>query len=455
MIQPTSAAPDAATTIFNLPDYRVRSAVAGAFGRRRVTVESAIPPGCPGCGTVAARCKERRLQRLRDVPVAGPVDLVWAKRRWFCDEDAGKKKTFTEATGQVPKYARSTRRLKDALVSAVISSGRAVSETAAAYGISWWLVQEAVNGAAVTLPEVDKLAPRQLGIDEHRYRSVRFFQDPATKAWTRYEPWMSTIVDLDTGQVLGVVDGRDSAGVGNWLFDRPLAWRLAVQVVAIDPSAAFRKALRMWLPRAAVSVDHFHLTMLANNMITEVRQRLTQETKGRRGRAADPVWANRRLLLKGEGKLSDRARNRLATVFAVDDPTGKLEAAWQVKEQVRAMLRTGSLEDLAAAKIEPPRPRLKRTTPPSSRSKGPVGATATARTINRVSCLPVPPGRRHDTHLSRPFPTNREEPIKRMLSSQALALSVGDRCEVEFDSADRGGSGLQWYRQRIVYRFRA
>lgn len=31
-------------------------------------------------------------------------------------------------------------------------------------------------------------------------------------------------------------------GVGDWLFARPLEWRLAVQVAAIDPSAAFRKS---------------------------------------------------------------------------------------------------------------------------------------------------------------------------------------------------------------------
>ncbi|WP_458782225.1 transposase [Arthrobacter sp. D3-16] len=36
-------------------------------------------------------------------------------------------------------------------------------------------------------------------------------------------------------------------------------WRLSAQVVAIDPSAAFRKALRMRLSRTAVTVDHFHL----------------------------------------------------------------------------------------------------------------------------------------------------------------------------------------------------
>ena len=93
------------------------------------------------------------------------------------------------------------------------------------------------------LPDVDAMAPRMVGIDEHRFRSVRWFKEPGTQAWKRYEPWMTTIVDLDTGQVFGVVDGRDSKGVGEWLMARPLDWRLGVQVVAIDPSAAFRKAL--------------------------------------------------------------------------------------------------------------------------------------------------------------------------------------------------------------------
>ncbi|WP_425863800.1 transposase [Arthrobacter sp. TWP1-1] len=83
---------------------------------------------------------------------------------------------------------------------------------------------------------------------------------------------MTTIVDLDCGQVLGVVGGRDHTGVGAWLIQRPLDWRLGVHVMAIDPSAAFRIALRMWLPRTAVAVDHFHLVSLANQAETEVRQ---------------------------------------------------------------------------------------------------------------------------------------------------------------------------------------
>lgn len=332
--------------IFNLPEYRVLSAAVTALGLRRVVVESAgVVPGCPSCGVLSERVKDTRFQRLRDVPVAGSAVVLWRKRRFFCDEPACPRGSFTEATGQVPRRARSTARLLGALVDAVVASGRSAVEAAAAHGVSWWLVQKALDAAVATLPDVDALAPKRLGIDEHRYRSVRFFRTDESSPWMRVEPWMTTIVDLDTGQVLGIVDGRDSTGVGEWLFARPLAWRLGVEVVAIDPSAAFRKALRMWLPRTAVSVDAFHLVSLANQAVTEARQRLSQEVRGRRGRAVDPGWANRRLLLRGAETLSDRAVARLRTVFDTDDPTGQLKAAWEAKEQLRALLSSGSLEE--------------------------------------------------------------------------------------------------------------
>jgi hypothetical protein len=64
----------------------------------------------------------------------------------------------------------------------------------------------------LVLPDVGGTVVRCLGIDEHRYRSVRFFRTP-TRAWRRFEPGgtsrlhgrISTVVDITTGQVLGVV----------------------------------------------------------------------------------------------------------------------------------------------------------------------------------------------------------------------------------------------------------
>lgn len=350
MIESTRLPRDAASLIFNLPDYRVTDAVDLPDGGRRIEVESTDPPGCPDCGVVAGRVHSRRRQRLRDVPIAGAVEVVWVKRRWFCDESVCARGSFTEWTEQVPRRARSTARLRAALVTAVIDSGRAASETARAHRVSWWLVQAALLAAVVLLPDVDTLPVTRIGIDEHRYRSVRFFREPSG-GWRRFEPWMSTIVNIDTGQVLCVVDGRDSAAIGAWLADRGQAWRDGVEVVAIDPSAAFRKALREQLPCAAVSVDPFHLVKLANDMLTAVRQRLTRDQHGRRGRLADPSWANRRLLLRGADSLSERGWARLNAVFHHDDPTEELGAAWGVKEHVRMLLNAGSLEEAFEAKM--------------------------------------------------------------------------------------------------------
>jgi len=55
---------------------------------------------------------------------------------------------------------------------------------------------------------------------------------------------------------------------------------------------------RCWLPQAAVAVDQFHLVLAANPAVTKVRQRVTREHLGRRGRRTDPAWVNRRHLLR-------------------------------------------------------------------------------------------------------------------------------------------------------------
>lgn len=73
MFEPTGSLRDAASTIFNLPDYRVIDAVDLPDGVRRVVVESTAPPGCPACGVISVRVHSRRRQVVRDVPVGGPV----------------------------------------------------------------------------------------------------------------------------------------------------------------------------------------------------------------------------------------------------------------------------------------------------------------------------------------------------------------------------------------------
>jgi len=351
LFEPTGSRRDAASVMFNLPGYRVIHAVDLPLGGRRVKVEPVdLADGCPACGVVSSRVHAWTEQRVRDIPHAGEVEVVVRKTRMVCAEPACPRRTFTPATEQLPARARCTTRLRTAVLDAVIDSGRAVAEVAQDFGVAWWTVQATVNVAVVSLPSVDNLHVRRLGIDEHRYRRVRWYRDDVG-GWRRVEPWMSTIVNADCGQVLGIVDGRDSAAVGGWLAERSQAWRDRVEVVAIDPSAAFKKAITEQLPNAKVSVDPFHLVQLANQAVTKVRQRLVRDREQRRGRKIDPAWANRTLLLRGYDTLSKRARARLDTVFASDDPTQELSAAWGVKEQLRRLINVDTIDHARTEKM--------------------------------------------------------------------------------------------------------
>jgi hypothetical protein len=91
------------------------------------------------------------------------VQVIWSKQRYFCDEESPRK-DFFDATAEVSRRARSTRRLWNGLVSVVITD----SGPAAARGVSWRLVQPALNMAATRLPDVNGPRPRMLGIDEHQ-----------------------------------------------------------------------------------------------------------------------------------------------------------------------------------------------------------------------------------------------------------------------------------------------
>ena len=122
----------------------------------------------------------------------------------------------------------------------------------------------------------------------------------------------------------------------------PQAFRAGIEVVVIDPHAGYAAAVRTALPDAVIAVDHFHLIMLANKTVTAVRQRVTRDLLGRRGRKIDPTWANRRLLLRGRERLSAAGLARMWNGCVDHDPTGQILSAWIAKEELRALCATAA-----------------------------------------------------------------------------------------------------------------
>jgi transposase len=141
--------------------------------------------------------------------------------------------------------------------------------------------------------------------------------------WRRTDPWETGFVDITGDQaLLGQVDGRTGAAVKAWLASRTEQFRAGVEVVVIDPQTGYAAAVRAALPDAVIAVDPFHLIMLANTMVTAVRQRVTRDLLGRRGRTIDPTRANRRLLLRGRERLSPAALARMWNGCIDNDTTG-------------------------------------------------------------------------------------------------------------------------------------
>ena len=335
---------DATSLLYDLPGFRVVSVDSTPLGVRQVVIMGvAQEHGCPRCGVlIGGRPYDFRDSRVKDLPVGHRrIEVVWRKRRYRCGELACTQRVFTERSEQIPPRHRLTGRLRARLEQAASYSARALSDVATEYGVSWWSVQHSlvVTAAARTPAELPPV--RMLGLDETRARSMRWNFDPEISRWRLSDPWMTSFVDLDVGRpgwLLGLMPGRSGATVTEWLSARPQAWRDGVEVVALDPSAPFAAAIRRLLPQAIMVVDHFHLVRLANQMLTEVRQRVAREQLGRRGRKADPAWAHRRLLLAAGNRLSRRGLDRLSAVLATDDPTNEIGAAWGVKELLRQLL---------------------------------------------------------------------------------------------------------------------
>jgi transposase len=306
----------------------------------KIIVEMRSPDApCPACGVVTSRVKDRPLRRIKDLPAAGQqAQLWWRKRRLACLEALCPRRSFTQESVAILPRARVTERLRARVATAIAAGNRAVSEVAGEYGVSWPTAHKALIAAAARwLPAPSPTS--RLGIDETRFRSVRWLLDGIT--WKRSDPWLTSFVDCSRdgpGALLGLAPGRTGGCVRDWLAEQTATFRDRVEIVVIDPSAPYASGIRATLPDAKIAVDKWHLVALANQIVTEVRQRVTRDQLGRRGTTADPAWVNRRLLLTGADHLSAKQWKRLHRMLGTADPTNEIGAAWAVKERLRLLL---------------------------------------------------------------------------------------------------------------------
>lgn len=298
--------------------------------------------GCADCGVVATP-HARRTSQVRDLPLSGrPARLVWCKRVWRCQEPACGRRTWTERRDDVVAARCSLTERARAAICRQVAAGRSVAEVAREFAVGWQTAMNAVtdHGALLVDDPARTAGVTALGVDETSFLRA---------GPTRHTSYVTGLVDLGSGRLLDVVDGRAGSAVTDWLAERDGGWLAAVRRVALDPYRGYYNALVGGLDAPEVVVDCFHVVRLGNVMVDDVRRRVQQETLGHRGRRDDPLYGIRRLLLTADERLTDHARERIQAGLAAGDPDDEVWYAGVVKEQLRAVYRAGNQTAAKAA----------------------------------------------------------------------------------------------------------
>jgi transposase len=136
------------------------------------------------------------------------------------------------------------------------------------------------------------------------------------------QPWLTGVFNLETGDLVVLSSERSKHTAAPWLESLTIEERQAIEVAVAGPHAGSRRANVDMLEHTVRVVDRFHIAMLANAAVTDVRRRRIRETKDRRGRKKDPGWRARRDLCRRMAKRTENGWIRLLRAFETDNGTG-------------------------------------------------------------------------------------------------------------------------------------
>jgi transposase len=285
------------------------------------------------------RVKARRRGRCgRCGKLASCYDRGGGERRWrhvdvgfaTCELIADAPRVDCPAHGptvvQVP-WARHdsafTRAFEDLVVhDAIVGNKQAAADR---YGVSWRAVNNmCVRVATEALGRVDLLDGLvAVAIDEDKYKTGQ-----------RY---LTVVCDHVTGKVIWAAKGRSKATVGEF-FDALGDERVgALQFVTADGATWIRDVVAERAPDAIICLDTFHVVGWATDALDEVRRSEWNQLR-RCGRAmsAKTLKGLRWLLVRNWENLNERQR---ATIRALDGSNRRLLRAWQLKEELRELLK--------------------------------------------------------------------------------------------------------------------
>jgi len=198
-------------------------------------------------------------------------------------------------------------------------------------GLRWETVKNIDRAYLVeTLPALD---PTQLtgleyiGVDE--------------VARAKGHDYMTVVYDMIGGHLIGVETGRTAEVFASFLKQLPDATAVEIKAVAMDMGPAYQKAVRECLPAADIVFDRFHVMKIYSKAIQNQRR-----IEFRKASRSDQqlMKGTHYLLLKNADKLDRQQSDRLQVLL---DNNSNLNTLYVLKEQLQALWRAPSFEDMA------------------------------------------------------------------------------------------------------------
>jgi len=294
-------------------------------------------PRCPDCGQ-DGRYRDTVVRPLIDLPVAGyPLVLKVAVPRYRCSTPECGRAVFNQNLGKLAAPRSSTtRRCARYVLRRLMIDRTTIAAIAAELGVSWHTVSSIAMQATAGLIAAagpDRLTGVQvIGVDEHRWAPRRLGAAGL----------VTLIIDLTPvrdhrgpARLLDLVPGRSAPALASWLAAQPADFAHAVQVIAMDGFAGYKTAATEVLPDAVTVMDPFHVVALAGTKLDLIRQRIQQQTLGRRGHTGDPLYGIGRIARTRLQLLSTRQYTRLNSVFDADEHLA-VTVTWLIHQKIIA-----------------------------------------------------------------------------------------------------------------------
>ena len=190
-----------------------------------------------------------------------------------------------------------------------------VKAVASLLGVGWDLVKGIFK-------EELRRRLRKRRLDNVRYIAVDEF---SLRKGHRY---MTVVMDLESGQILHVAEGKDAAALIPFL--KALRRRkVKLKAVAMDMSPAYMRAVREVFPELDIVHDPYHVVVTVNRAIDETRKEMFRYMTGEQ-RAV--IKGSRFLLLRPLEALSGASLEKLAAIMECNEP---LYQAYLLKEELR------------------------------------------------------------------------------------------------------------------------